>query len=152
MRAGEVNADSQYSVTLLSGFTYYLAVVNIPEQSEIVDGVSPVTAGVRLLPMMLASAVGAIAGGAISSKRNNTAYTLITSAASQVLGYGLMTTIHASAGSVAPKIYGFQVFLGLGFGMSISSATQMTQLPAEPRWIGKSALTSLSDQQANSTL
>lgn len=130
-------ADIDLRVNLLNGFVFYIAIVNIPERSEIVDGVSPITAGVRLLPMLLTSALGAFVGGAINSKRNVTAYTLTTASAFQVIGYGLMTTLGSGGHFSKGRLYGFQVFLGLGFGLSIASATQMTALQAEPAYIGE---------------
>nr|POE63739.1 efflux pump roqt [Quercus suber] len=128
--------SSALFVTLLNGFVYYIAVVNLPERSEIVDGVSTTTAGVRLLPMLLTSAAGAVVAGAVSGKKNHTAYTLCAASALQVIGYGLMTTLSGRDSSMLPKLYGYEVFLGLGFGLSIASSTMMTQFQAEPQYLG----------------
>ena len=133
----KINLTNKHSrATTLSGFTYYVAVVNLPQRFQIVSRDSPIIAGLRLLPMLVFSAVGAVTGGVLSAKRNNTAFTLVAAAASQVLGYGLMTTIGDTT-SVPAKLYGFQIFLGLGFGLSMSSATQMINLQVEPRWLGE---------------
>lgn len=128
--------DSIRSVTLLAGFNYYIAVVNIPQRLQIVDGDTPVIAGVKLLPMMVASAIGSLVGGGINSKRNLTSYTLIVSSAFQLLGYGLMTTL-GNASPTPHKQFGFQVFLGLGFGLAMPSVTIIAQIEVEPRWICK---------------
>jgi MFS family permease len=121
--------------TFLSGFIYYIAVVNLPERFQIVSRDSPITAGLRLLPMLVFSGIGAILGGFASARRNNTSYTLILASAFQLLGYGLMTTLGLTT-DVPAKQYGFQIFLGLGFGMTMSSATQMMHLQAAPQWLG----------------
>nr|POE51690.1 efflux pump roqt [Quercus suber] len=127
--------SSALFVTLLNGYVYYLAVVNLPERSEIVDGVSTTTAGIRLLPMLLTSAVGAIVTGAVNSKKNLTAYTLCIASALQVIGYGLMTTLGPHNASTLSRLYGYEVFLGIGFGLSIASSTMMTQFQAEPEYL-----------------
>jgi hypothetical protein len=121
---------------MLTGFVYYVAVVNLPERFQIVSGISPIMAGVRLVPMLVSSGIGAVIGGFANARRNYTSYTLVAASAFQVLGYGLMTTVGQST-IVPAKLYGFQIFLGLGFGMSMAAATQMINLQATPELLGK---------------
>ena len=124
---------------MLAGFTFYIAVVNLPQRFQIVDHNSPVIAGVKLLPMMVSSAVGSLTAGALNSKRNLTMYTLIVASAFQILGYGLMITL-GDASPTPSKQYGFQVFLGLGFGMTMPAVTIVGQLHPERKWIRKSEI------------
>lgn len=89
-------------------------------------------AGVHILPLLGACAIGSFLGGAFSSKRNNTSYTLVGASCLQLLGVGLMTTITGSHTSEAAQ-YGYQAIFGLGVGLSFSAATIMTGvLAAEP--------------------
>lgn len=120
-------------MTLLSGFNYYIVVVNLPQRFQIVDQNSPVIAGVKLLPMMISSAVGSLSAGAINTGRNLTAYTLIASAAFQLLGYGLMVTLGDSS-PTSQMQFGFQVLFGFGFGLAMPSVTIIARLHAEPKW------------------
>lgn len=87
-------------------------------------------AGVYLLPVLGASAVGSYLGGAISSKRNLTSYTLIVSALLQMAGCGLLSTI-GDATNIMPRQYVFEAILGLGIGLSLSTATIMTSVQAK---------------------
>ena len=64
----------------------------------------------------------------MSSKRNNTSYTLIGASSLQLLGCGLMML--GSATSNGASQYGFQVIFGLGVGLSLSAATIMTNILA----------------------
>lgn len=86
-------------------------------------------AGVHILPLLGACAVGSFLGGAISSKRNNTSLTLVLASCLQLLGVGLMILVsHTGAGPQSQ--YGFQAIFGLGVGLSFSAATIMTNIMA----------------------
>ncbi|OAQ86171.1 MFS multidrug transporter [Purpureocillium lilacinum] len=92
-------------LTLLAGFPYISLSIVIPERFQIAGGDNVLMAGVHLLPLLVGCALGSFIGGAVSSKRNNTGFTL----------------------------YGYQAIFGLGVGMSFSAATIMTSiLAADP--------------------
>jgi len=111
-------------------------VVELPQRFQIVEGNSPVAAGVKLLPVMVASAAGSLISGAINSKRNATPYTLICGSFFQLLGFGLMITI-GDQQTTLPQQYVFQIFLGLGFGLVVSTVTIMGQRYTETQWLGE---------------
>ena len=119
------------------GFTFYIAVVNLPQRFQIVSGDGATIAGIKLLPMMASSAIGSFAAGALTRKRDLTSELLVVGTATQLLGYGLMSSVSQGYGTPV-AIYGYQVFLGLGFGTSIASATIMVprRFNAMPHYIG----------------
>ncbi len=84
-------------------------------------------ASVHILPLLGACAMGSFLGGAISSKKNNTAYTLVAAACLQLLGVTLMSIIPPKVKAIQ---YVFQVTFGLGVGLCFSAATIMTNLIA----------------------
>lgn len=90
-------------------------------------GLSPVEAGIRMLPLLLLSATGSALGGILCQKRNISCHLLIASLSLQVIGLGLMTTLPTSARVISPSIYGFQIILGLGFGLSLSCLVIVAQ-------------------------
>lgn len=93
-------------------------------------------AGVYLLPLLGASAIGSFLGGAISKKKNLTSYTLIVSCMFQLVGLGLLSTLPNSVDMV-PRQHVFLVILGLGFGLSLACATIMTTVHAKRGDLGK---------------
>lgn len=101
--------------------------VIIPERFQIVNGEDALMAGIHLFPLLGACAVGSFLGGAISSKKNNTSYTLIGSSCLQLLGLGLMTT-RSGANSAEPSQYAYQAIFGLGVGLCFSATTIVTSI------------------------
>ncbi|KAF7555861.1 hypothetical protein G7046_g6444 [Stylonectria norvegica] len=119
-------------VTMLTGFPYIALSIIIPERFQIVNQEGVLIAGLHILPMLGACAIGSFLGGAISNKRNNTSYTLFAASALQLLGVGLMTMLTGVEGGVDAQ-YGFQVIFGLGVGLSFSAATISTSILAAER-------------------
>ncbi|ROW13882.1 hypothetical protein VPNG_03630 [Cytospora leucostoma] len=113
----------------LSGYCYLALIITLPERYQIVNGDSALMAGVHLLPMLGATAMGSIVAGAFSRKKNYTSRTLVVAACLQVIGLGLLTTFDQPSSPVAPQ-FGYQVIFGLGVGLTFSSATILTKIQA----------------------
>ncbi|RKL20600.1 hypothetical protein BFJ68_g2603 [Fusarium oxysporum] len=119
-------------VTLFTGFPYISLSIVIPERVQIVSREEVLTAGLHILPMLGACAVGSFLGGAISSRRNNTSMTLLGASCLQLLGVGLMSML-TGPDSHSKAQYAFQAIFGLGVGLSFSAATIMTSILAAER-------------------
>lgn len=85
--------------------------------------------GIYLLAVSGASAVGSGVGPSLSMKRNNTVATVTAGCAILLVGLGLMHTIDGGQ-EIAPKLYGFEVIVGFGLGLVISTTTVMIKLSA----------------------
>jgi hypothetical protein len=96
--------------------------------------------------MMVSSAIGSLVGGGINRTRNVTPFTLMAGSAFQLLGYGLMSSL-GDASPTPQRQFGFQVFLGLGFGITMPSVTIIAQLHAPQKW-----LCELSSQSAHTRI
>ncbi|KGQ07335.1 putative MFS-type transporter yusP [Beauveria bassiana D1-5] len=122
-----------FNMNIPFGLIAMLAITNFwpPESAakklQIVDRQSVLMASVHLLPMLGACATGSFLGGAISSKKNNTAYTIVAAACLQLFGVTLMSIIPST---VRATQYVFQIAFGLGVGLCFSAATIMTNLIA----------------------
>ncbi|KAM5346562.1 hypothetical protein ACJ41O_009567 [Fusarium nematophilum] len=119
-------------VTMLTGFPYISLSVVIPERFQIVNRESVLMAGLHILPLLGACAIGSFLGGAVSNRRNNTSLTLLCASCLQLLGAGLMSTLTKPESNIKAQ-YAFQAIFGLGVGLSFSAATIMTSILAAER-------------------
>ena len=118
--------------TLFAGFPYFMVIYSLPLRLQVVNGKSPLSAGLSLLPMLGAVAVASMIGGAVNGKKNNTCATLFVASLFMVLGTALLSTLINTV-RVEPKTYGFQVLVGLGFGLTVSTVSLGAALECEIR-------------------
>ncbi|KAK3688449.1 major facilitator superfamily transporter [Podospora appendiculata] len=110
--------------TLCMGFPYLLSVYIFPNRFQVVNGQSPLYAGVMLLPMLGSTALGSAIGGLANGNKNRLFETVVVACIFMLLGCGLETTASSDL-AIEPKLMGFLVFIGLGFGLSASSSTMI---------------------------
>lgn len=118
--------------TMFLGFPYLLCIYTFPIRFQIVHQKSALMSGVMLLPMLVASAVGSTAAGIISKKKNRLFETMVAACLLMLLGCALETMATPSQ-KFEPKVLGFLVFIGLGFGLSASAST-MLGVTESPIW------------------
>ncbi|KAH8193894.1 hypothetical protein TruAng_011941 [Truncatella angustata] len=119
------------SCSFFSGFAYLAIIIILPERFQIVNGDDSLMAGIHLLPQLGACAFGSFLAGAISSKRNNTAITLILASSLQLIGVGLLSTLSNVLTAIEAQ-YGYQTIFGLGVGLSFASATILISVRSHP--------------------
>lgn len=122
--------------TALIGFVYFVVIYSLPLRFQVVDGKSPLTAGISLLPMLGSAAVATMIGGAIVSKTNRSFEVLMIGSCLMVIGAGLLTTLK-DVRHTEPKTYGFLVFAGFGFGLTVSTASFLAATRSEAKDHGK---------------
>ena len=118
--------------TMITGFPYFAIIYNLPIRLQVVNGKNQLESGVGLLPLLGTAAVGSMLGGFISSKKNRTWETLVAAACLMALGTGLLSTL-GNTPEVEPKTYGFQVFVGLGLGLTVSTVSMLASIESEIR-------------------
>ena len=124
------------TATLLSGFPYFLVIYSLPLRFQVVNEKSPLLAGIGLLPLLGASAVGSALGGVLNGKKNNTFYTFTAGSCILLLGSGLLSTLDPTQ-RVQAKTYGYQAFVGFGFGITVSTVSLMSGLEVSIRDSGE---------------
>jgi hypothetical protein len=82
--------------------------------------------------MLGASAIGSTLAGAASGKKNNTFPINVMGAALMLVGTAALSTLDNFKATQA-RSYGLQVFVGFGFGLTVSNASLLAALEAELR-------------------
>ncbi|RDL37716.1 MFS general substrate transporter [Venustampulla echinocandica] len=104
----------------VAGFPFMVTVVSLPQRLQIVNNLSPASAGTHILPLLIMTALGAFASGVIATRMNIAWFMLVLSNALSTLGLGLMSSLPTSAG-VPGVFYFYQVIVGLGFGIGLAT-------------------------------
>ncbi|KAI5288129.1 hypothetical protein KEM54_005450 [Ascosphaera aggregata] len=117
-------------VSTLIGYVFFVVMIELPQRFQVVNGKTPEQAGICLLAVSGASALGSGIGVAASSRRNLTFWTMNAGSALVLLGTGLLYTINASK-AVAAKIFVFEVVVGFGLGIIASASTIVIKIEAE---------------------
>ena len=123
--------------TLFIGFPYYIVIFSLPLYFQVVYHKTALEAGVGLLPLLGSSAVSTMLGGLISGKKDHTFATLFSGNCLMVIGCSLLSTL-----SVDPhhevRAYAFQIFIGLGFGLTVATVSLLATVESERKDHGES--------------
>jgi hypothetical protein len=120
-----------FSTGFLTGTPFTATFILLPTRYQLVQGLSPLAAGLRMLPFLLSSALGSGLGGAFTRFHFGPALAVIAGNVLVVIGLGLTTTL-GDEQVIETKQYGFLVILGLGFGMGLSSLIVVARTAVGP--------------------
>ncbi|PYH93320.1 hypothetical protein BO71DRAFT_441811 [Aspergillus ellipticus CBS 707.79] len=119
-----------------SGVLLYVAIIEIPQRFQIVNGLSAECSGILLLPMTLVTPFSATAAGIIAGKkpRRSECLTLVGTTFSLVgtVLMGLLPTGY----SVPEEQYAYQVILGVGLGLIMPSVFMILRLGISQERLG----------------
>ena len=82
--------------------------------------------------MLGSAAVASMVGGIVSSKKNRSFPTLIVAALLTVIGTSCLSNL-ANGLKIEAKVYGLQVFVGFGFGLTVSTVSMLAAVESEIR-------------------
>ncbi|TLD37821.1 Major facilitator superfamily domain [Venturia nashicola] len=101
---------------LLIGFSFYPAILILPQRFQAVNKATPSRAGIQLLTLTLVSPVSSFLTGSLMPHRKSPAEYIILIAASLItLGIGLMSSL--PTGIMTPAaIYGHEAIISAGLG------------------------------------
>lgn len=114
-----------------------VAYFQLPQRFQLVNGLSSLDAGVRVLPFGGASSFGVVLSGRITGRFKTPAiYLVLLGATLQIVGFALLSTLKEIS-SIANATYGYMILAGLGCGLSYSAALLIVPFAAEKRDGGK---------------
>ena len=102
------------------GFPFVTIIVNIPQRAQAADGLSPVHAGLALLPLLLCSAFSSALPGTLTLNLKHM-YILMAGAILQLIGVGLSSALPITTDKIAVRQYGYEALMGVGFGLQMST-------------------------------
>jgi hypothetical protein len=116
------------------------AIITIPQRFQVVNGTTAVEAGTRMLPLLLCSPIATIFASVLLSKlKLPPLYVLLAGCSLQTLGVGLFSSLDSSKLDVPSFQYGYQVLMGCGFGLNLSTVLMMVPLVVKQRDMGEAA-------------
>ncbi len=108
-----------------------VVIIGLPQRFQVVNGSSPIKAGLQILPLMFTAAVGSGIGGAFLTKKNLSWHVLMFSNTMHIIGTGLLSSIPLSK-HVLARTYGYEILQGLGVGTSIVSLMFIARVELKP--------------------
>ncbi|KAM5344235.1 hypothetical protein ACJ41O_012772 [Fusarium nematophilum] len=104
------------------GFPFVSIVVNIPQRTQAVYGLSPVRAGLTLLPLLLTAPVAtAVSGFLTSNAKVPPFYIVMAASIFQLIGIGLTCSLPTDSATLPAAQYGYEVIMGVGFGLGLAT-------------------------------
>ncbi|KAF1952681.1 MFS multidrug transporter-like protein [Byssothecium circinans] len=117
----------------LTGMPFTVAVIQIPLRFQAVDGLSPLQAGIRLLPYAVLNPLGSILAPWIAKRfQIPPIYIMVFGASIQVVGAALLTTAPTNK-HVPAGYYVYEGIAGFGTGLNLACLIVMTPFAADKR-------------------
>ena len=117
----------------LTGAPFTVAVIQIPLRFQSVNGLSPLQAGIRLLPFALLSPIGSgVAAGVVGKTKVPPVYVMLSGSAIQIVGFTLLSISPTTTG-VSNAQYGYEAIAGFAVGINIACLIVITPFLVEER-------------------
>ncbi|TRX97449.1 hypothetical protein FHL15_001727 [Xylaria flabelliformis] len=115
------------------GAPFFATNFQLPQRLQIVNGLSPTDAGVRVIPFTLAAPLGSVLAPIVCKVgKVPPIYLVIFAAVVQVIGFSLISTLPYSKTPIAAQ-YGYEIIAGFGCGINITLLILMTPFSVQAR-------------------
>lgn len=124
--------------SFFAGAAFISLIISLPQKFQVVYGSSPFDAGYKLLTLTICTPVGSALAGLFMQKLNTPPlYILLAGGVFQVIGMALMVSLDEVPSAPFPAAeYGYEVLMGVGFGLSLGTVVMMSPLVFEKRDMG----------------
>ncbi|KAI9662563.1 MAG: hypothetical protein M1821_008730 [Bathelium mastoideum] len=117
-----------------TGFPFMVVIVNLPQRFQAVNAVSPLLAGIYLLPLLLCSPLASgLSGYLVSNLKIPPFYLIVAGSTLQLVGICLLGSLPSVPLHLEKQQFGYEVIMGLGFGIGLSTILIMTPLVVEDK-------------------
>lgn len=122
----------------MTGMPFTVAIVQIPLRFQAVNSLSPLQAGLRLLPYAFLNPIGS-ALAPLFARQTQTPLVciLLFGAVIQVIGSALLSTL-PTTNAIPAQVYVYQGLVGFGTGINLACLIVMTPFVVENRDKGES--------------
>ncbi|KAK8137416.1 hypothetical protein PG984_002909 [Apiospora sp. TS-2023a] len=118
------------AIIFLLGGSFFVLIYYLPVYFQAIDGVSPTQSGIRNLPFILSSSLGAVVMGGVISKTGIAMPFLLVGCAVAAVASGMLYTL--DIGSGPGKWITFQVIAGIGYGTAFQIPVTIGQGMCSP--------------------
>ncbi|MEU3346786.1 MDR family MFS transporter [Streptomyces sp. NPDC006700] len=122
---GNRNFSLAGALSFIVGFALFGGVTFLPQFQQFVQGSSATNSGLLLMPMMLASMVLSLAGGAVISRTGRYRALPIAGSVLMAVGLGLFATMDTGTSRTVTSLY--MVVLGAGMGCLMQTTMLIAQ-------------------------
>lgn len=113
-------ANALISCLMCLGGPFVISVYQLPQRFQVVNGLTGLEAGVRLIPFTLSSPVGTGVAASVAGRlKISPIYIILAGALLQVVGFALLRTLPITT-ELLPRTYGFEIIAGFGCGMNLA--------------------------------
>jgi len=122
------------ALSLITGGVMFGAMIFLPQYLQIVRGISPTMAGLRLLPMLVGVLLLSISSGRVVSSRGRYRGFVITGTGVLAVGVGLLSFVRVDTNMWILSLMFF--VLGAGLGLFMQTTVLVAQNAVDPRDLG----------------
>jgi Na+/melibiose symporter-like transporter len=115
-----------------------MTIFQLPSRFRLVNGLSTLDAGMRILPYAAGALLSLPTGGIIGKAKIPGVYAILVGSALQIIGYALLSQLDGSA-NIPRAIYVYQALIGWGASMNLQILNLLVPFTVESRDKGELA-------------
>ena len=128
------------ALTLLLTAAQFAGVIYLPIYLQLAKGVTPITSGIAMLPLVVATSLSAIVSGTMLSRRGRYRPFPIIAATMMGIGMGLFATMDSATPPFEIALYMIVFGLGMGAGLQVLVAVMQNAVEARDLGVASSSL------------